>query len=80
MELRRLVVTLFTFLKKAIAADAAFTGANDFASYTTECRYIATEAFDAGSGIIGSNIDPHQATNILKLTFILPTRGSRHVG
>jgi hypothetical protein len=55
----------FTFWKKAIAANAAFTGASDSASFTADCRYIATEASDAGSEILGSNSDPHQATNIL---------------
>jgi len=63
--MRRLVVEKIPLLKKAIAADAAFTGTNDFASFATDWRYIATETPDAGSGILGSNSDPHQATHIL---------------
>jgi hypothetical protein len=59
------VVEKFTFWKKAIAADAAFTGANDFASFTTDWRYNATDASDAGSGTLGCKSDPHHITNIL---------------
>ena len=62
--LRRLVAEEIDILVEAIAADAAFNGANVPALIINDCTYIATVPSDVGSGTLGTVSESHQRTNM----------------